>query len=82
MDVRDPATWPKAAGLYYKQFTRVHPIAHAFHGGTRSLCNGVPLTPGGGVIPTREYTRLCSNCIGGLRIWGYLSRSEEVEWST
>ena len=84
MNVHDPATWPKHARLSYRRISQAHPTAHAFYDGAKSLCNAMSLVPGGsqGVIPTEGYTRLCSNCIKDLRAWGYLSRSEVVEWSS
>ena len=79
MNVHDPATWPQHPGLFYRRSSRYGEIAHAFYESTRAVCNARTLDPGGGVRPTPGYTRLCSNCIGVLRNWGYLSRSEEVE---
>ena len=77
MNLSDPATWPQHPGLFYRRASN-RLIAHAFFEGITSLCNAISLGPGGGARPTRGYTRLCSKCIGGLRIRGYLSRSEEV----
>ena len=82
MNVHDPATWPKHARLSYRRISQAHPTAHAFHDGAKSLCNAISVVPDRGVMPTRFYTRLCSNCIKSLRAWGYLSRSEVVEWSS
>ena len=79
MNVRDPATWPQHLDLSYRRLSHAHPTAHAFDRGIMSLCNQVTVLPGSGVIPTDGYTRLCSNCIGALKSWGYLSRSEVVE---
>ena len=78
MDAHDPATWPKAPDLSYQRLSHAHPTAHAFDR-NRSLCGQLSLAPGQGAIPTKFYTRLCSNCIGALKSWGYLSRSEVVE---
>lgn len=80
MNVRDPATWPKAPDLSYRRRSHAHPIAHAFFR-NHALCGQGSLAPGQGAIPTRDYTRLCSKCIVALRFWGYLSRSEVVGWS-
>ena len=79
MNSHDPATWPQHPGLFYRRASQYREIAHAFFESTTSLCNAISLGPGGGARPTRGYTHLCSNCIGGLRAWGYLSREEVVE---
>ena len=78
MKLSDPATWPQHPGLFYRRASN-RLIAHAFFEGTTSLCNAISLGPGGGARPTKQQTRLCSNCIGWLRKWGYLARSEVVE---
>lgn len=79
MNVRDPDTWPKHPSLSYRRLSHAHYTAHAFRGGMMAVCNGASIPPGRGAIPTKFYTRLCSNCIGALKTWGYLSRSEKVE---
>ena len=82
MNVRDPATWPKKPALYYLRISERHPTVHAFDNSRVSLCNAVVLErKGRGAVPTEGYTRLCSNCIGALKSWGYLSRSEVVDYT-
>ena len=84
MNIRDPATWPKRDGLTYRfnqnrRLSQAPPTAHAFYKSSTSLCNRLLLDPTRSSVPTKGYTRLCSNCTGGLRSLGYLSRSEVVE---
>jgi hypothetical protein len=80
MKLSDPATWPKYTHLFYRKISSAHPTAHAFYANSStSLCNGISRDPTRNVPPTAGYCRLCSHCIGDLRAWGYLSRSEVVE---
>ena len=80
MKVDDPSTWPQGPNLRYRRISHEHPTTHAFaFDSNTSLCGSINLAPGAGSIPLKTYSRLCSHCIGSLRSWGYLSRSEVVE---
>ena len=81
MNVRDPATWPKHPALSYWRISRNHPIAHAvYKTQAKALCSAVLPGPETRVAPTEGYSRLCASCIKTLKSWGYLPRSEVVEW--
>ena len=79
MNIHDPATWPKHPEITYWRISRDHPIAHAvYNTQAKAVCSAVLGGPETRVMPTKGYTRLCARCIGGLRSWGYLSRSEAI----